>query len=124
MKRSTFFTRFFGMVDANGHPIVAIAPVLAQGLPGQNGSPALPGASNYLIAGQPVIFTSQMPDTDGILYGDLSTYIVNESEAFTIESNTSEKFSEDKTVWRGKVYSGGKPLFAKNTFTYYSYSAS
>jgi HK97 family phage major capsid protein len=123
MKRSTFFTRFFGMVDANGHPIVAIAPVLAQGLPGQNGSPALPGASNYLIAGQPVIFTSQMPDTDGVLYGDLSTYIVNESEAFTIESNTSEKFSEDKTVWRGKVYSGGKPLFAKNTFTYYSYSA-
>lgn len=123
MKRSTFFKKFFALTDITGKPIVSIAPTFVQGTPGQNGSPALPGASSYLIAGQPVIFTSQMPDTDGILYGDLSTYIVNESEAFVIESNTSEKFSEDKTVWRGKIYSGGKPLFAKDTFAYYSYSA-
>ena len=123
MKRSTFFKRFFALTDGTGKPIISIAPTIMQGIPGQNGAPALPGASSYMIAGQPVIFTSRMPDTDGILYGDLSTYIVNESEEFTIESNSSEKFSEDKTVWRGKIYSGGKPLFAKDTFTYWSYSA-
>ncbi len=110
MKRSTFFRKFFAMTDAAGKPIVTTIPV--QGGPGQ---------SNYLIAGQPVIFTSQMPDTDSVLYGDLGTYIVNESESFVIESNSSEKFSADETVWRGKLYSGGKPLFAKTTFTYWSY---
>lgn len=112
MKRSTFFLRFFSLTDAAGKPLVTVTPV-------QGG----PGSSNYLIAGMPVIFSSQMPDEDAVLYGDLSTYIVNESEAFTLESNTSEKFSEDKTVWRGKVYSGGKPLFAKDTFTYWTFDA-
>lgn len=112
MKRGTFFRKFFALTDAAGKPLVTIAPV-------QGG----PGTSNYLIAGMPVIFTSQMPDTDSVLFGDLSTYIVNESESFVIESNSSEKFSSDETVWRGKVYSGGKPLFAKDTFTYWSYSA-
>lgn len=116
MKRSTFFKKFFAMTDASGKPIVTVAPVVGQ--PSQNN---FGSSSPYLIAGQPVIFTSQMPDTDGILYGDLSTYIVNESESFGIESNTSEKFSTDETVWRGKLYSGGKPLFAKTTFTYWSY---
>jgi HK97 family phage major capsid protein len=119
MKRSTFFNRFFALTDNTGKPIVTITPLI-QGKPGEDNYGS---ASPYLIAGQPVIFTSQMPDTEGILYGDLSTYVVNESESFVIESNTSEKFSEDKTVWRGKVYSGGKPLFAKDTFTYHSYSA-
>lgn len=112
MKRSTFFKRFFSLTDAAGKPLVTVAPVVGG-----------PGTSNYLIAGMPVLFTSQMPDVESVLYGDLSTFIVNESEAFTIEANTSEKFSEDQTVWRGKVYSGGKPLFAKTTFTYWSYSA-
>ncbi len=110
MKRSTFFTRFFSLTDAAGKPLVTITPV-------EGG----PGSVKYFIAGMPVEFTSQMPDTDAVLYGDLSTYIVNESEAFTLESNSSEKFSEDKTVWRGKVYSGGKPLFAKDTFTYWTF---
>jgi len=112
MKRSTFFRKFFAMTDAAGKPIVSIAAVVGG-----------PGESIYLIAGQPVIFTSQMPDVDSVLYGDLSSYIVNESEAFSIESNTSEKFSSDETVWKGKLYSGGKPLFAKTTFTYWSYLA-
>ncbi len=111
MKRSTFFKKFFSMTDAAGKPIVTTIPVVGG-----------PGQSNYLIAGQPVIFTSQMPDADSVLYGDLSTYIVNESEAFVIESNASEKFSADETVWRGKLYSGGKPLFAKTTFTYWSFA--
>lgn len=120
MKRSTFFKKFFALTDSTGKPIVTITPLI-QGQPGQDNFGT---ASPYLIAGQPVIFTSQMPDADSILYGDLTTFIVNESESFVIESNTSEKFSEDKTVWRGKLYSGGKSLFAKNTFAYYSYSAS
>lgn len=117
MKRSTFFKRFFALTDGNGKPIVAILNTpLVKGLPGES-------QATYLIAGQPVLFTSQMPDEDSVLYGDLSTYIVNESESFTIEANTSEKFSEDKTVWRGKVYSGGSPLFAKDTFAYFHYQA-
>ncbi|MDP4144155.1 MAG: phage major capsid protein [Bacillota bacterium] len=120
MKRSTFFKKFFALTDSAGKPIVAVTPLI-QGQPGQDNYGT---ASPYLIAGQPVIFTSQMPDEDSILYGDLTTYVVNESESFVIESNTSEMFSQDKTVWRGKVYSGGKSLFAKDTFTYYSYSAS
>lgn len=120
MKRSTFFNRFFALTDSTGKPIVTVTPLI-QGQPGQDNFGT---ATPYLIAGQPVIFTSQMPDEDSILYGDLSTYIVNESESFTIESNTSEKFSEDKTVWRGKLYSGGKGTFPKETFVYYSYSAS
>lgn len=120
MKRSTFFNRFFALTDSTGKPIVTVTPLI-QGQPGQDNYGT---ATPYLIAGQPVIFTSQMPDVDSILYGDLSTYIVNESESFTIESNTSEKFSEDKTVWRGKLYSGGKGTFPKETFVYYSYSAS
>jgi len=110
MKRYTFFTRFFSLTDAAGKPLVTVTPV-------QGG----PGSSNYLIAGMPVIFSSQMPDADAVLYGDLSTYIVNESESFTLESNSSERFSSDETVWRGKVYSGGKPLFAKDTFTYWTF---
>ncbi|NOW07850.1 phage major capsid protein [Clostridium beijerinckii] len=120
MKRSTFFNKFFALTDSTGKPIVTVTPLI-QGQPGQDNFGT---ATPYLIAGQPVIFTSQMPDADSILYGDLSTYIVNESESFTIESNTSEKFSEDKTVWRGKLYSGGKGTFPKETFVYYSYNAS
>lgn len=112
MKRSTFFKKFFSLTDAAGKPLTTISPVVGG-----------PGQSAYLIAGMPVIFSLQMPDVDSVLYGDLSTYIVNESEAFVIEANTSEKFSEDKTVWRGKVYSGGQPLYAKSAFTYWSYVA-
>jgi HK97 family phage major capsid protein len=112
MKRSTFFKKFFALTDAAGKPLVTTVPVAGG-----------PGQSNFLIAGQPVIFTSQMPDVESVLYGDLSTYIVNESESFVIEANASQKFSSDETVWRGKLYSGGKPLFAKDAFTYYSYSA-
>jgi HK97 family phage major capsid protein len=110
MKRSTFFSRFYSLTDAAGKPLVATTTVAGG-----------PGQSNYLIAGMPVIFTSQMPDTDAVLYGDLSTYIVNESEAFMIEANTSANFAKDETVWRGKVYSGGKPLFAKTSFSYWTY---
>lgn len=119
MKRSTFFKRFFALTDSTGKPLVTVTPFI-QGQPGQDNYGT---TTPYLIAGQPVIFSSEVPDADGILYGDLSTYIVNESESFTMESNTSEKFSEDKTVWRGKLYSGGKGTFPKKTFVYYSYSA-
>ena len=120
MKRSTFFNKFFSLTDSTGKPIVTTIPLIT-GMPKDNNYGS---ASPFMIAGQSVIFSSLIPDADGILYGDLSQYIVNESQSFTIESNANEKFSEDKTVWRGKVYSGGKPLFPKQTFTYSSYSAS
>lgn len=120
MKRSTFFNKFFSLTDSTGKPIVSTVPLIT-GLPKDNNYGS---ASPFMIAGQPVIFSSLIPDEDGVLYGDLSQYIVNESQSFTIESNASEKFSSDKTVWRGKIYSGGTVLFPKKTFTYTSYLAS
>jgi HK97 family phage major capsid protein len=111
MKRSTFFKKFKRMTDAAGMPLCTTAPITAS------------WQSGYFIDGQPVIFTSQMPDVNSVLYGDLSTFIANESESFVIEANASQKFSSDETVWRGKLYSGGKPLFAKTSFSYWSYSA-
>ena len=55
-------------------------------------------------------------------YGDLDQYIVNESQELIIEADASAGFAADKTVWRGKVYAGGLPMFAKKTaFVYYTY---
>lgn len=110
MKRSTFFSQFKSLTDAEGRPLVQTMLVQVQGGRAQK---------QYYIDGDPVIFTSVMPDTDSMLYGDLDTYIINESQELVIESDTSVKFNEDKTNWRGKVYAGGKPMFAKSTFAYY-----
>ena len=108
MKRATFFKSFKKMQTADGMPLVTIALI-------QGG----PGASRYLIDGQPVIFSRLMPDTDSFIYGDLSQYIVNESQSVVIETSTEAGFAADKTVWRGKVYSGGRPMFTDKTFKYY-----
>lgn len=115
MKRSTFFTKFRSLVDANGKPL---AEIVTGG----------PGGSKYYIAGQECFFTTLMPtgDTDPILYGDLKTYMVNESEGISIESSSENDtaFQADETHWRGKVYSGGKPtLPTANTFKYFTYEA-
>lgn len=124
MSRNTFFTKVFSMTDAAGRPVVTTAPTAVSG--GTPPKDNFAGAVSYLIAGQPVIFTDFLPAADegAILYFDLNQYIANESLGITIESNTSEKFSSDKTVWRGKLYGAGKPLFAKNAGTYYTYDPS
>lgn len=124
MARKTFFNKVFAMTDAAGRPVVTTAPSAVSG-----GTPPrdnFDGAVSYLIAGQPVIFTDFLPAADegAILYFDLNQYVANESLGITIESNTSEKFSSDKTVWRGKLYGAGKPMFAKSAGTYYTYDPS
>lgn len=108
MRRKTFFDQFFSLEDAEGRPLITTAPLL-QGRP---------GLEPYLIAGRPVIFSSKVP-ANGVLYGDLSTYIVNESQEIVIEVDSSVGFATDTTMFRGKVYAGGSPLFATSTFAYY-----
>ena len=112
MNRKTFFNKFRSLTDSEGRPLIATLPVTQ----GQAGS------AQYFIDGRPVIFSSRMAD-DAFIYGDLSQYIVNESQEIVIEADASAGFAADKTIWRGKVYSGGKVLFVANTFVYYTYEA-
>ena len=112
MRRKTFFNRFRKMTDAAGAPITTTIPVITGN-----------GKTQFVLDGHRVIFTSAMAEDD-ILFGDLEQYIVNESQEITIESSSvgDDVFGKDMTMWRGKVYSGGKPLYAKTTFTYWGYS--
>lgn len=112
MNRKTFFNKFRSLTDADGRPLISTLPVTV----GQAGS------AQYFIDGRPVIFSTRMAD-NAFIYGDLSQYIVNESQEIVIEADSSAGFTADSTVWRGKVYSGGKVLFVANTFTYYTYAA-
>jgi HK97 family phage major capsid protein len=112
MNRKTFFAKFRSMTDAEGRPLISTLPVTVGGA----------GASQYFIDGRPVIFSTRMSDNE-FIYGDLSQYIVNESQELVIEANASEGFSADKTTWRGKVYAGGKCMFATVAFVYYEYEA-
>lgn len=111
MNRKTYFSRFRSITDANGNPITTTAPIVSGGA----------GATAYYIDGRPVIFSSRMAD-DAFIYGDLSQYVVNESQELVIEGDSSAGFAADSTIWRGKVYSGGLPMFAKTTFVYYTYA--
>lgn len=112
MNRKTFFKKFRSITSADGVPLISSLPVTVGGA----------GASQYFIDGRPVIFSTRMAD-DEFIYGDLSQYVVNESQELVIEANASEGFSADKTIWRGKVYAGGKCLFATTAFVYYEYEA-
>ncbi len=107
MNRKTFFNEFRSITDANGNPLVTTAPVVA-------GSP-----TQYYIDARPVELTTRMADGE-FAYGDLAQYIVNESQEIVIEADSSAGFSADSTVWRGKVYAGGLPMFAKTAFAYYT----
>lgn len=111
MRRKTFFNRFRKMTDASGAPITTTIPVITGN-----------GKTQFVLDGHRVIFTSAMAEDD-ILFGDLEQYVVNESQEITIEASSvgDDVFGKDMTMWRGKVYSGGKPLFAKTTFTYWGY---
>ncbi|WP_373232109.1 phage major capsid protein [Cohnella sp.] len=113
MRRKTFFKRFRKMTDASGLPIATSIPVITGN-----------GKTKFVLDGHDVIFTTAMVEDD-ILFGDLNQYVVNESQEITIESSTEgdDVFGKDQTMWRGKVYAGGKPLFAKTTFTYWGYEA-
>lgn len=111
MRRKTFFNRFRKMTDAAGAPITTSIPVITGN-----------GKTKFVLDGHEVIFTTSMQEDD-ILFGDIKQYIVNESQEITIESSSvgDDVFGKDMTMWRGKVYSGGQPMFAKKTFTYWTY---
>ncbi len=111
MRRKTFFKRFRKMTDAGGLPIATSIPVVTGD-----------GKTKFVLDGHDVIFTTAMVEDD-ILFGDLAQYIVNESQEITIESSTEgdDVFGKDMSMWRGKVYAGGKPLFAKVTNTYWGH---
>lgn len=109
MKRRTFFKRFRSLTDAEGRPLISTLPVTQGSV----------GSSQYFIDGRPVIFSTRMAE-DEFIYGDLSQYIVNESQEIVIEADASAGFNDDATVWRGKIYSGGKPLFINEAFVYYT----
>lgn len=113
MRRKTFFKRFRKMTDAAGAPITTTIPVITGD-----------GRTQFFLDGHRVIFTTAMQE-DHILFGDIAQYIVNESQEITIESSSvgDDVFGKDMTMWRGKVYSGGVPLFPKQTFTYWTYQA-
>lgn len=111
MRRKTFFNRFRKMTDAAGAPITTSIPVITGN-----------GKTQFVLDGHQVIFTSAMA-LDDILFGDIKQYVVNESQEIVIESSSvgDDTFGKDQTMWRGKVYSGGKPMFAKETFTLWTF---
>lgn len=111
MRRKTFFNRFRKMTDASGAPITTTIPVITGN-----------GRVQFVLDGHPVIFTNAMVEDD-ILFGDIKQYIVNESQEIVIDTSDQVGFASDETMWRGKVYAGGVPMFAKQTFTYWGYSA-
>ncbi|MCG7410582.1 phage major capsid protein [Paenibacillus sp. ACRRX] len=112
MRRKTFFNRFRKMTDAAGLPITTSIPVITGN-----------GKTQFVLDGHTVIFTTAMVEDD-ILFGDINQYIVNESQEIVIESSSvgDDTFGKDETMWRGKVYSGGTPMFAKETFTYWGFT--
>lgn len=112
MNRKTFFSKFYSMTDANGQPLVSKTITVV-------------GAKSkvqYFIDGFPVEFSTRMAD-NAFIFGDLSQYIVNESQELVIEADASAGFAADSTVWRGKVYAGGEILFVDSAFVYYTYQA-
>ncbi|MFT9496614.1 phage major capsid protein [Anaerosolibacter sp.] len=111
MRRKTFFNRFRKMTDASGAPITTTIPVITGN-----------GKTQFVLDGHPVIFTNAMVEDD-ILFGDIKQYVVNESQEVVFDTSSEAGFAKDETMWRGKVYSGGTPMFAKTTFTYWGYSA-
>lgn len=112
MNRKTFFGEFRSLTDANGRPLIESVPVTVGGA----------GRNQFFIDGRPVILSTRMAD-GAFVYGDLSQYVVNESQDIVIEADASAGFAADSTVWRGKVYSGGKVLFIDDAFKYYTKTA-
>ncbi|QMV43735.1 phage major capsid protein [Cohnella cholangitidis] len=113
MRRKTFFNRFRKMKDTAGLPITTSVPIITGD-----------GKTQFFLDGHRVMFTTAMA-LDDILFGDINQYVVNESQEIVIESSSvgDDTFGKDQTMWRGKVYSGGTPMFAKTTFTLWGYSA-
>ncbi len=108
MNENTFWTEIASNVDTTGQPIQIGGQVFW----------SYDKDGNATVMGKPVIFTDAIGDGD-VLYGDLKNrYKKNTSLDITLESNTSEQFSTDKTVVRLKIYSGGKPIRVTESFVF------
>lgn len=112
MRRKTFYDNFAALEDAEGRPLINT-------IRGFNG---LPGLTPHDIGGRPVVFSSKVA-ANGVIFGDIKQFVMNISQEPIIEVSEAAGFQADKTIWRGKVYGGGKANFATTAFVYYTKSA-
>ena len=109
MRRKTFYDNFAALTDAEGRPLINT-------IRGFNG---LPGLTPHDIGGRPVVFSSKV-GANAVIFGDTKQFVMNISQEPIIEADASAGFQADKTIWRGKVYGGGKANFATTAFAYYT----
>lgn len=108
MNESTFWAEIASNVDSTGQPIQIGGQVFW----------TYDVNGNATIMGKPVIFTDAIGDGD-VLFGDFKNrYKKNTSLDVILESDASEKFSTDKTMFRLKIYSGGKPIRVTESFVF------
>lgn len=105
----TTFGSFRKIKDTNNNPVGKIDVVVK-----------LNGMDYPTINNKPVLIVDEIIMGDGdFLYGNLASYRVNESQSMIIESDASPEFKSDKTVYRGKLYSGGVPVLPEENFSFY-----
>lgn len=110
MDSATYYGKVLSLTNAMGDPLVKDATVIQGGV----------STIEPMLLGRPIIFTSKLPSgvNDGVIYGDLSQYIVNESLPFEMVSDPSRYRDEDATLIQGKVYAGGKCMIPTTAWAY------
>lgn len=108
MNTQTLWRRFMAITAGTaGIPLAQDTPIVHF----ENGT--------WYIIDKAVIETDAMQDDDFIFGALNDNYIANESQEFVIEADPSPKFGEDKTQWRGKVYSGGSTVLPQEAFLFF-----
>jgi len=108
MNSQTFWREFMSMSATDGQPIIGTMPIITK-----NGD-------KWYILGLPVDMSDAVQVGD-FGFGALSdNYVVDESQNIIIESDPSPEFSNDKTVFRGKIYTGGAPILPEEAFVWYT----
>lgn len=108
MNTQTLWRRFMAITAGTaGIPLAQDTPIVHF----ENGT--------WYILDKAVIETDAMQDDDFIFGALNDNYIANESQEFVIEADPSPKFGEDKTQWRGKVYSGGSTVLPQEAFLFF-----
>lgn len=109
MNTQTFWQKFMSITEGSaGTPLAQNTPIIHF----ENGK--------WFILDKEVIETDAMGEGDFLFGAVKDNYITNESQEIVIEADPSPKFGEDKTLWRGKVYSGGAPVLEDEAFTFYA----
>lgn len=107
MRWQTFCKKFLGMTATDGVPIIGTMPIITK------------VGDTWYILGQPVIMSDAFQEGDFAYGAFKDNYITNESQEMVIEADPSPEFKKDKTLWRGKVYTGGAPVLENEAFIYY-----